>query len=83
MDPVMSTLIPIMASNVAASNPAVRSVSAEVFDAFQRHLSDKALLSMLQGMSNILQFGSGSSANASNTTKSKSILIDKFIRKPR
>jgi hypothetical protein len=71
-------LIPVLASNLAASNPAVRSVSTEVFDSMRHHLADKSLLSAAQVMSNLLQFGSGSGANASNTVKSKAILLEKF-----
>lgn len=79
MNAVLITMLPVIASNLAASNGPIRNASHDVLDSMITQFEEKSLIMTVQTLSNLIQFGSGSTTQAVNSVKVKSILIDKIL----
>ena len=81
MNTVLITVLPVLASNLAASNTSIRNASNEIFDAMVNQFNEKTLVTTLQTLSNLIQFGGSASNNAINNAKVKAVLIEKIMGK--
>ena len=78
---MLITLLPVLASNLAAANSAVKTTTGTILDVMVAEFGEKSRLLMVQTMSNLIQFGSGNSNNAVNNIKVKASLIEKLLGK--